>query len=144
MNVSRFGRALVIVGALVATVTVATTLWLTGSPGTQRDARLDTARVRDLRAIEQAAGTHLRRDGALPATLADVPGADLRRADPVTGAAYGYRVLAPDLLELCAVFIADNAHPLRQVEPWVRRDWPHAAGAACFERRLDPPSRAED
>ncbi|MDR6992129.1 hypothetical protein [Luteimonas sp. 3794] len=143
MNVSRFGRGLVIAGGLVAAVTVVASLWLTGSPGAQRDARLDTVRVRDLRAIEQAAGTHLRENGALPAKLADVPGADLRRVDPVTGAAYGYRVIAPDGVELCAVFAADNGQPLRQIEPWVRRDWPHVAGPACFERRLDRPSRAE-
>lgn len=144
MNVSRLGRGLVIAGGLLAAATVAAALWLIGSPGAQRDARLDTARVRDLRAIEQAAGNHLRQNGALPATLADVPGADLRRTDPVTGAAYGYRVKASDRIELCALFVSDNGHPLRQVEPWVRRDWPHAAGLACFERRLDPRSRTEN
>lgn len=144
MNVSSFGRGLIVAGALVSAAAVVATLLLTGTPGAQRDARLDAARVRDLRAIEQAAGEHLRRRQRLPDTLEDVPGVDLRRRDPVTGAAYGYRVLAPDLLELCAMFATDNGRPLRQIEPWMRRDWPHTAGRVCFERQLEPQPQAGD
>lgn len=144
MNVARFGRGLVVAGGLVSAAAVVVTLILIGTPGAQRDARLDAARVRDLRAIEQAAGAHLLRRKTLPESLDAVPGVDLRRTDPVTGAAYEYRVLGPDLLELCAVFATDNAQPLRQVEPWMRRDWPHTAGRVCFERQLDPRSQAQD
>ncbi|MCD9028822.1 hypothetical protein LDO26_11450 [Luteimonas sp. BDR2-5] len=136
MNVQAFGRWLIVAGALVIAAAVAAVLVLTGSPAAQRDAKLDAMRVRDLARIEQVAGQHLRRDGSLPATLDDLHDGELQRADRVTGAPYGYTVTGPRSLRLCAHFATDSSDVLRAAEPWMRRDWPHGIGEACFERTL--------
>ncbi|KLI98724.1 hypothetical protein [Luteimonas sp. FCS-9] len=137
MSAATLGRALIVAGGVASVAAVATALLLIGSPSAQRQARLDATRVHDLLRIEQAAMRQLARDGALPATPAAIDAPDLRRADPDTGAPYGYRVLAPDRVELCAHFAVDNRDPLRQVEPWLRAEWPHGPGRACFARRVD-------
>lgn len=134
------GRALIVAGGVASVAAVATALLLIGSPSAQRQARMDAARVHDLRRIEQAAAHQLERDGVLPDTLAAIDAPDLRRADPATGAPYGYRVLAPGRLQLCAHFATDNRDPLRQVEPGLRAEWPHGAGEGCFERRVELPA----
>jgi len=134
------GRVLIVVGGMASVAAVATAMLLIGSPSAQRQARMDAARVHDLRRIEQAATQQLERDGVLPDTLTAIDGPDLRRVDPGTGAPYDYRVLAPGRMELCAHFATDNRDPLRQVEPGLRAEWPHGAGRACFERRAGLPA----
>lgn len=139
----RPGTWLLAAGGLASVAAVAAVVLLTGTPGAQRLARLDATRVQDLARIEQAALNQLRREGAAPATLDAVRGVDLRRSDPVTGAPYGYRLIAPGRLQLCAVFATDSTDLLRQAAPGTHRDWPHGQGETCFERHLAP-SRGAD
>ena len=136
MNVSTFGRGLIIAGAVVIAAAVAAVLLLTGSPAAQREAKLDAVRVRDLVRIEQVAGRQLRDEGSLPATLDGLRDGELQRVDRVTGAPYGYTVTGPRSLRLCANFATDSRDVLRAAEPWMRRDWPHGVGETCFERTL--------
>ncbi|WP_101927304.1 MULTISPECIES: hypothetical protein [Luteimonas] len=135
MTVSGFGRGLLIAGGLVSLAAVAAALLLIGSPGAQRESRLDAARVRDLARIEALAAQQLRRDGTLPASLDALRG-EARRVDPLTGLPYGYAVVDARTLRLCATFATDSGDALRQAEPWMHRDWPHGPGDACFERTI--------
>ncbi|MBB3342375.1 hypothetical protein [Luteimonas sp. RC10] len=140
MSAATLGRVLIVAGGVASVAAVATALLLIGSPSAQRQARMDAMRVHDLRRIEQAATRQLERDGVLPDTLAAIDAPDLRRADPSTGAPYGYRALTRGRIELCADFATDNRDPLRQVEPGLRAEWPHGIGRVCFERRADLPA----
>ena len=128
--------ALVVAGGLAAGFAV------TGSPGQQRAAQLDEARVEDLRAL--SARIDERHGGpkgphGLPGRLApaDRPsradGSDGAR-DPVSGQPYGYTREDAGHYRLCATF----ATMLSAAD---RNDggWPHPAGRTCWRFDVSVP-----
>ncbi|NYZ61231.1 hypothetical protein [Luteimonas deserti] len=136
MTVSGYGRGLLIAGGLVSLLAVGAALVLIGSPASQREARLDAARVRDLVAIERRVNAHAQREHALPASLSALdPGG--RIVDPASGATYGYTVIDARRFRLCARFATDSRDALRQAEPWIQQEWQHGVGETCFDRTLE-------
>jgi type II secretory pathway pseudopilin PulG len=131
------GRWLLVAAAVVIVAAVAGAIAVIGTPGTQRQLRMDDRRVDDLRQIEAAAREYRKRTGTLPEGL-DVlvaqPGVALSIADPETAAPYGYRRLAGDRFSLCAVFATDTAVRRDDRRQWTGTQWAHGAGRHCFER----------
>ena len=134
----RFGIA----ASVLAAVTLAWGVAVVGSPGGERMRKLDERRVQDLRAIESSLDRlclgpqKVRKEGPphelvspLPATLAALAASATDRrpsiVDPVSGAAYEYRITGPSTFELCATF--DRARD-EDDEP----RWNHPAGSHCF------------
>ena len=126
-------QTLFVAGATIAVVAViAVGLVLNGPPAEVRRQRLDEQRIAHLTAISHAVDTLWRADRRLPENL-DMLGRDarfryVRPSDPVTGAAYEYRVTGAQSYELCAVFdttgTSDSA-------PGVAF-WNHGPGRHCF------------
>lgn len=119
---------------VAALATVAATVVVMGTPGAQREARLDERRVRDLGRIADAIDRYHQIHGALPASLAalnDQPGVDLAIVDPESAAPYGYEMAGGRRYRLCAVFHTDSA--ARHAT-----EWAHAAGNHCFDRAVKP------
>lgn len=97
-------------------VVVAIGAFFIGSPGTERERRLDEVRVNDLRTIQQevrniSTDTSLPKPTikkTLPATLNDVVAQAVyvqpSIVDPVTGQPYEYTVTGPSTFTLCAEF----------------------------------------
>lgn len=124
----------VMLGAIVAG------LYVLGSPGHQRDLRLDQRRVDDLAVLSRAIDGYAKLHTTLPADLRTLdlgPDATRFTEDPVTAAAYGYAVTGTRNYRLCATFAA--ATPPVEVTGFgamptldgVRR--PHPAGPHCFD-----------
>jgi hypothetical protein len=131
------GRWLALAGVVVALAAIVAGVVVIGTPGTQRDTRMDVRRERDLRAIAMQLERWHEREGRLPAdlaTLAAQPGLRLAIVDPLTGAPYEYAATATDRYRLCAVFATDTAQ--RRFGPDAD-DWIHAVGRGCFDRRID-------
>jgi hypothetical protein len=140
-------RMLVVAAIVVMAGAVGAGLYVLGSPGHQRDLRLDQRRVDDLALLTQAIDDYARLHGAPPADLQALPlGPDAARFthDPVTAAPYDYSTATPRSYRLCATFTA--ATPPVEVTGYgtfpnlhgVRR--PHPAGHHCFD--LSAPSAA--
>ena len=133
----KLGRRLAIVASVVVLATVVASLWVTGSPSAQREARIDERRVSDLALIRDAIRSYTQEHGALPADLAELkiqPGIRLPIADPVTGAPYEYVATGARTYQLCARFTTDTA--LQMPDDYQSRDvqWAHGIGRQCFER----------
>lgn len=101
-----------------------------GSPGIQRLANADAARIGDLANISRAVGRYVTVYGKLPQNLEELSGGGsvLRLSDPDTRTAYGYRPLDERRFELCAVFATDD-----RTEPHLSpRGRVHGVGRQCF------------
>ncbi|GAB2653352.1 hypothetical protein [Arenimonas aestuarii] len=129
------GRGLALAAIVVVVAALAMGLWASGSPGTQREFRLDERRVTDLQGIVAAIGRHYELHRALPPdldALAAAPGSRLSTSDPVTGTAYDYEIVGARRYRVCASFAHDTAEEtFRMAAPW----W-HGAGRHCFEQRV--------
>lgn len=128
------------VAALVAAA-VAAGLVMMGSPADARARRLDARRVADLGQLARDVDLFWSRQGALPASLAELstePGLDASRSDPETGAPYSYRVIDEARYEVCAGFATETAgEPPRPAD----RFWAHGRGMQCFEVRAETAER---
>src|SRR5690606_8963063 len=132
------GRGLVIAAALAVLASVAAAIAVTGSPSTQRQARLDERRVQDLRRIEAAIGDYAKREGRLPAAidlLAQDTGRELSLVDPTGARPYRYEAVDRRRYRLCADFATDTR---QSVAPEWSGDegWRHPAGQHCFARAV--------
>ena len=129
------GRALALAVIVVVIAALGMGLWASGSPGTQREFRLDERRVSDLQGITAAIDRHFEVHRSLPpdlGALAEAPGSRLSTRDPVTGTAYEYEVVGERQFRVCASFAHDTAtDTFRLAAPW----W-HGAGRHCFDRRV--------
>jgi hypothetical protein len=131
--------------AILATLGVG--LVMAGSPGVERQRRLDRQRVEDLRTLSAGIQDYYREYRALPDSLtllAQLPGAGWNRVrDPVTGVPYEYRPIDSLRYELCARFdAAETADSPEHVEMPGRPAMflEHGAGRSCFTLRV---SRAD-
>lgn len=126
-----------IVAVVSALVVFALGAYIVGSPGVERDRRLDEVRVSDLRNIQQEVryisvdSTQLQPvlKEALPATLKDVQARAVytqpNTVDPVTGVSYDYTVKGSSTIELCATFstVRDQTYDIF---------WNHPVGHTCY------------
>ncbi|HET8549975.1 MAG TPA: DUF5671 domain-containing protein [Bryobacteraceae bacterium] len=94
-----------------------------GPPARQRSLAADQRRVEHLHRFVQEARNSWVASSTLPQTLPY----DLR--DPVTGAAYEYRIRSGPQYELCAVFDTEGDAELF----YTSRRWYHRAGRHCYQ-----------
>ena len=155
----------VISSVLVATM-VALAFMVMGSPTSQRNLRLDQARLNDLQNIQGQVINYWQQKERLPATLielADPLSGYMIPRDPEsdTGAVYEYNVKGPMTFEICATFALpipegwqDYGKGGGVMPMYAERDmavsypypgpggvndsWIHEAGHTCFERTIDP------
>ena len=129
-------RSLLIVAVLVVVGCIAYALTLTGSPGSQRDTRLDEQRVSDLSNIALNIDLYWELNEKLPADFGDMPGPTyfLDRVDDLeTGVPYEYRALEAPRYELCAVFSSDTTRRVHGDRGFSNRRWEHQEGRNCFD-----------
>ena len=130
------GRWIVIVASVVVLTTVIVAIRAMGTPGEQRQVRLDDRRVQDLERVADDIRDRVKRDGHPPSSLAAVaaePGTRLAIVDPVTGTPYDYQATGQRTFKLCAVFVTDTAvtPSFRGVYGDSTRN--HGRGRQCFE-----------
>ncbi len=136
--------------ALAIVISIVGGFFIIGSPGEQRNLRMDSQRLSDLQNIQSQVIYYWQQKERLPQNLGElndplswftVP------VDPESGVLYEYRVTkAPYTFELCATFAlaGDSIAPgmVRPVMPYGKGEadtnWSHEAGRACFERTIDP------
>lgn len=133
---------------------------IVGSPGKQRDLRLDMQRTNDLQNLQWQIISYWQNKGALPNALDDVKDSisySKFPVDPVTKEPYGYNRVASTTFTLCADFARESqdiegrgqfygrgmpsiAFPAYDggLMPEGDDAWKHEAGNACFERKIDP------
>lgn len=132
------GRWLAIAASAVVIASVATAMLVMGSPGSQRESRLDRKREHDMRRIAMAIDAVAVAGKPLPADLASLarePGRRLSIADPATYAPYVYEITGDRDYRLCAVFTTDTAQESRKA--WIDQDWLHGTGRHCFDRKAN-------
>jgi type II secretory pathway pseudopilin PulG len=106
-------RAAAMASAVVVLVVVITGLIISGSPGEQRQVRLDQQRINDLRSLSSQIDAYWQRQGELPtelASLIDGTRVSSISRDPNTGQAY----------------------ESQYEEGSERAFWDHPAGRHCF------------
>ena len=127
-------RILAAAVVIVVAGCIAYALFLMGSPGQQRDIRLDRDRVSHLSNITDNIDVYWKLNGELPTELTEMSGpryALNRIHDPERGGRYEYRVLENANYELCAVFSTDSAEQ-EQERRFSERAWYHGKGRTCF------------
>ncbi len=138
-------RVLLAVVVLVVVGCIAYALTLTGSPGSQRDERLDEQRVSHLSNIAENIDLYWELNEELPTDLTDMSGPRYflnRIHDPERGGRYEYRVLEGERYELCAVFSTDSSEGQRE-QRFSERRWDHGRGRTCFQLEAQGPVPAE-
>ena len=113
-------------------------LYLTGSPGAQRQVRFDERRVSNLQEISRAISSYHTQTGTLPEALTALESLDfflLSFSDPNTGEAYEYRVISEVTYELCAVFESDSSLTQKPRFPLLDT-WEYKAGRHCFSNEV--------
>lgn len=131
----------------VVAVVIVGSLFIVGSPQTERLRRFDETRQNNLSMIQNELlyyrDTH---DGQLPASL-DVLNDDFRGfrvpVDPVSGEPYTYEIKSTSTIALCATFaLSSDGGGVSVTYPSYPRysedNWIHPAGRHCFERTLPP------
>lgn len=137
--VHALGKRLLLAAGVLAVLALAGGFMLMGSPSQQRLQRIDQRRVGDLQQLDLLVRTQQKETGQLPPDLAAVaarPGVAVAIADPETGKPYGYAIEGPKRFRLCAEFATDTAKSARGRNAWPL-EWAHAAGPACFVRRIE-------
>ncbi len=129
-------RGLVVGAIVVVVVTLGYSIYLVGTPGQQRDVRLDDRRVDDLRNISQNIDTYFDLNEEMPHSLRDLSGPRFHVRsieDPDTGRLYEYRVTEGTRYELCAVFTTDSGDRRDERRSFSERIWDHDSGRHCFQ-----------
>ena len=130
-------RGLVVAAVVVVVATLGYSVYLVGTPGQQRDVRLDERRVDDLRDISRNIDTYLEINDAMPESLQDLRGPRFyvqSIEDPETGVLYPYRVIEGPAYELCATFTTDSTEGRRgERRSFSETAWDHGIGLTCFQ-----------
>ena len=144
---SRMGAILT---SLVILATIVGGFFLIGTPGEQRDVRLDEERVSDLQNIQSNIISFWKVNQELPETIDDISTSleyFSAPSDPETDEAYGYVQVEELVYQVCATFASEadsNTENLRVPSPKYAvfdasaADWGHEAGYVCFERTINP------
>lgn len=138
MSVGNPGRWLAIAASALVIATVVAAMLVMGSPGSQRESRLDRKREQDMERIAMAINARTVAGQPLPADLAGLarePGRRLSITDPATDVPYVYQITGDRSYRLCAVFTTDTAEESRK--RWIDPDWLHGRGSHCFDRKAD-------
>ena len=129
-------RVLLAAVVIMVVGSIAYALVLMGSPGQQRDIRLDQERVSHLVNISDNIDLYWELNEELPTELAQMSGPRYyidKIHDPETGSPYEYRILEGALYELCAVFSTDTSNLPERDRRFSERAWDHGVGRTCFQ-----------
>ena len=128
-------RGLVIAAVVVVVATIGYSIYAIGTPGQQRDIRLDQQRIDDLRSISHNVDRYLELNEEMPASLTDLLGPQYfvqSIEDPESGAPYEYRILDGTDYELCAIFDAESPEREADHRLFSETIWDHGPGRVCF------------
>ena len=127
---------------LAAVLTVGYGIYLAGTPGQQRQERLDALRASHLERIFDRVNDHWSQQGSLPESLENLLRQPRDLEDPDTEIPYEYRIVGDTRFELCAVFTTDTREVYERSgsadAPNVRH---HGVGRTCFEFETVPLER---
>lgn len=121
-----------VVATIAVIVVVGLGFRVLGGPGNQRLARTDQRTLQALGQLAQQINSRWQSEGkTLPSSLDKLP--ESSKKNPVTGAAFIYRVKSATEYELCSTFLTDNraAQDANTADPWL-----HPKGDYCFS--FDP------
>jgi hypothetical protein len=142
VNASRTLRGLLGTVVVVVVACLGYAIFLLGTPGEQRDLRLDSQRISNLRNIARNIDTYWELNQQMPERLEDMSGPrySIRSIhDPESMKPYEYRVIGDSKYELCAVFSTDSAQ-LRDVDrSFSAKAWDHGVGLTCFPLEAQAP-----
>ncbi|MCY4365009.1 MAG: DUF5671 domain-containing protein [Chloroflexi bacterium] len=127
---------LAVVAVVVVVSTIGYSIYLAGTPGQQRDVRLDERRVSDLQNISNNIDSYLDLNFEMPGALEDLMGPRFfvrSVEDPETGEPYEYRVIEGTSYELCAIFATDTSERRDDRRTFSERAWDHGRGRTCYE-----------
>ena len=136
------GRVLLPVAVIAVVGCIVYALVLLGTPGGQRDTRLDEQRVSNLSNIAHNIDLYWELNGELPSDLNEMSGPRYyvdRVDDPETGEPYEYRALESPRYELCAVFSSDTTGLPHGDRRFSELRWEHQEGRNCFEQEAQAP-----
>ena len=130
-------RGVVIAAILVVVVTIGYSIYLVGTPGQQRDVRLDEQRISDLRNISSNIDTYLGINYRMPSYLTELVGPRYyvrSLEDPGTDVPYDYRVIEGTRYELCAIFATNSSEGIQgERRTFSETLWSHGVGLTCFQ-----------
>ncbi len=132
----------------ITLLSIVMSVFLIGTPATQRNRRFDEQRVGDLQNLQGQITNYWTQKAVLPENLSklnDNISGFISPLDPETKAAYEYHVIATTSFELCATFktvgpITGNvARPMMYAsnDPY-SQSWEHKGERTCFSRTIDP------
>jgi type II secretory pathway pseudopilin PulG len=135
--------------SVVILAMIAASLFVVGSPSSQRDARLDQERISDLQSIQNALVNFYRDKDLLPESLVEIEDDIIgyrNPTDPETQIQYSYSKMEDLSFSLCAIFKTESAgmsSPNRVYYEFGPLGgnfdvWDHGTGEVCFERTIDP------
>ena len=130
--------------AIIVVACLAYALFLTGTPGNQRDIRLDRDRISHLTNISRNIDTYWELNQELPETLDQMSGPrySIRRIhDPESMRSYEYRIGKGANYELCAEFQTDTAALDERNRTFSDKAWDHGIGRTCFALEAQAPER---
>lgn len=132
MNINKWAAMISSVAVIAAIVAG---FYVSGSPGVQRQLRIDERRVEDLERISSAISRYwenykLKPDNLM--VLVDGQHLSSLPEDPETGAAYSFESIDDLSYSLCAVF------SMASEETSTEHFWHHKAGEQCYEFNLEP------
>jgi hypothetical protein len=133
------GALLVGAAAIVVCAAIIAGIAVLGSPATQRQRRLDAARIADLESIARLVSAFAGLHKALPADIGVLqrePGYRVPPGDPESGKPYQYEVLGTDAYRLCATFATRSSRDEPPYDVWGGM-WHHGAGRQCFNRHVE-------
>ena len=139
---------LAVVLAIVALGGIIAGFFIVGTPGEQRNRRLDEDRVNDLQMVQSEVINYWVQKEELPVQLSDLQDSItgfVPPTDPVSKQSYEYIVLNELSFELCAEFGSQNLDEKdRMLErnyymnDKYNQNWTHDVGRVCFIRDIDP------
>ena len=135
-------RALLTCSILAAVLTVGYGIYLAGSPGQQRQERLDSLRASHLQIIVDRVNDHWQQRGSLPDSLDNLIRQPRELEDPATEIPYEYRIIDDTRFELCAIFTTDTRDVYEQAgSPYSPNVRHHGVSRTCFEFEAVPLER---
>jgi hypothetical protein len=133
---------------VLAVAALAVSLFLIGSPATQRARNNDSQRVNNLQMLESQVVSYWQTKGRLPDQLTDLADGTISGSlpvptDPVTHNVYGYQRTGDRSYRFCADFQTASEDGGKSIveRPYGGTNistWDHSAGRTCFDGIIDP------
>ena len=129
-------RSVTGVAVLLVVACLGYSMFLLGTPGEQRNLRLDEERRSNLRNISHNVDLYWELNGQLPENFEDMSGQRYSIHsihDPESNEIYEYQMFEGTTYELCAVFSADSSESKIAYGTFSDQAWDHREGRHCFQ-----------